>query len=65
MLVEGTFIKIRFTFLPISKLPSNNMNCMEGIYVASECKRRNFIQGKKKVKYFTEAQIVDSKHPAS
>jgi len=47
MLVEGTFIKIRFTFLPISKLPSNNMNCMEGIYVASGWKRRNFIQGKK------------------
>jgi len=35
MLVEGTFIKIRFTFLPISKLPSNNMNCKEGIDVAS------------------------------
>jgi hypothetical protein len=34
MLVEGTFIKVRFTFLLISKLPSNNINCKEGIYVA-------------------------------
>jgi hypothetical protein len=47
MLVEGTFIKKRFTFLPISKLPSNNMNCKEGIYVARGWKKRNFIHGKK------------------
>jgi hypothetical protein len=47
MLVESSFIKIRFTFLPIGKLSSNNMNCKEGSYVASGWKRRNFIQGKK------------------
>jgi len=62
MLVEGTFIKIRFTFLPINKLPSNNMNCREGIYVASRWKRIDFIQGKKS-KVLAEAQIVESNYP--
>jgi hypothetical protein len=47
MLVEGTFIKVRFTFLLISKQPSNNVNCKEGIYVAIGWMRINFIQGKK------------------
>jgi hypothetical protein len=48
MLVEGTFTKIKFSFLSISKLPSNNINCQKGDYVARGWKRQNFIHGKKK-----------------
>jgi hypothetical protein len=47
MLVEGTFIKIQLTFLSIRKLPSNNMNCKEGVYVAREWKRRTYTWQKK------------------